>query len=77
MTSSDRVTVPVGSKFHVISPVAEITDDKDKSEELFLNIQVSGEYDLNTPGEYRLEYIVTDSDGNDSVAQSLTLLVEG
>lgn len=43
---------------------------------LFRYIHVTGNYDLKTPGQYSLEYVVTDTDGNTSVPQILTLIVK-
>lgn len=72
---SDKVELTVGSKFYVVPQVEDITDDKDNRSRLFRNIEVFGEYDRNTPGEYTLEYVVTDSDGNQSIPQTLLLVV--
>ena len=73
---SNEVEITAGTKFHVVPQVENITDDKDSRSRLFQNIEVFGEYDRNTPGKYELEYVVTDSDGNQSVPQILTLIVK-
>lgn len=73
--SEDTIEIAAGSNFSVISPVADITDDKDDRSSLFRRIHVSGDYSMTTPGQYVLQYVVTDSDGNSSVPQSLNLIV--
>lgn len=73
--SENTIEIAAGSNFSVISPVADITDDKDDRSSLFRRIHVSGDYSMTTPGQYVLQYVVTDSDGNSSVPQSLNLIV--
>lgn len=73
--SEDTIEIAAGSNFSVISPVADIIDDKDDRSSLFRRIHVSGDYSMTTPGQYVLQYVVTDSDGNSSVPQSLNLIV--
>lgn len=73
--SGDSVEITAGENFSVISPVMDITDDKDDRSYLFRRIRVSGDYSTQTPGEYVLEYTVTDSDGNQSLPRTLTLIV--
>ena len=73
--SGDSVEITAGENFSVISPVTDITDDKDDRSYLFRRIRVSGDYSTQTPGEYVLEYTVTDSDGNQSLPRTLTLIV--
>lgn len=73
--SGDRIEITAGTNFSVISPVTDITDDKDDRSYLFRRIRVSGDYSTQTPGEYVLEYTVTDSDGNQSIPKTLTLVV--
>lgn len=74
--SEETIEIAAGSNFSVISPVAEITDDKDDRSFLFRRIHVSGDYSMTTPGQYVLQYVVTDSDGNSSIPKSLTLIVK-
>lgn len=74
--SADTIEIAAGANFSVISPVADITDDKDDRSYLFRRIRVSGDYSTQTPGQYTLQYTVTDSEGNQSVPQSLTLIVK-
>jgi len=73
---SERVGIIVGSSFEATFQVADITDDKDDRSSLFRDIRVVGEYDINTPGEYTLTYIVMDSDGNQSIPKELKLVVK-
>lgn len=73
---SEQVEIPVGSKFDVVAQVADITDNKDDRYSLFRNIQVHGDYNTSAAGEYSLEYVVTDSDGNQSVPKILKLIVK-
>ena len=74
--TSDTIEIAAGSSFSVISAVADITDDKDDRSTLFRYIHVTGDYDLRTPGQYTLSYVVTDTDGNASIPQTLTLIVK-
>ncbi|MDM8249895.1 DUF5011 domain-containing protein, partial [Lacrimispora saccharolytica] len=60
------VEVERGAELNRLGYVQDITDDKDSRDELYQGIQISGEVDTNTPGEYMLEYYVVDSDGNTS-----------
>ena len=73
---SDRVEIAAGDDLYLVSQVADITDDKDERRRLFHNIEIFGEYDENTPGEYELEFVVTDSDGNRSIPKTLKLIVK-
>lgn len=74
--TSDTIEIAAGSSFSVVSAVADITDDKDDRSTLFRYIHVTGNYDLRTPGQYKLDYIVTDTDGNTSLPKTLTLIVK-
>lgn len=73
---SDQVEITAGESFNIVSQVEEITDNKDERYRLFRNIEVFGEYDTDTAGEYILEYVVTDRDGNRSIPRKLTLIVK-
>ena len=55
--------------------MTDITDDKDDRSYYTYIYWVSGDYSTQTPGEYVLEYTVTDSDGNQSLPRTLTLIV--
>ena len=70
------VEVERGADFNELSYVQDISDDKDSRDELYQGIQISGEVDTNTPGEYTLEYHVVDSDGNNSNAAQLKVTVK-
>lgn len=70
------VEVERGADMNELSYVQDITDDKDSRDELYQGIQISGEVDTNTPGEYTLEYHVVDSDGNNSNAAQLKVTVK-
>lgn len=70
------VTVAQGAELNALSYVQEITDDKDSRDELYQGIQISGEMDTDTPGEYTLEYHVVDSDGNSSNTAQLKVTVQ-
>lgn len=74
--TSDTIKIAAGSSFSVVSAVADVTDDKDDRNTLFRYIHVTGDYDLRTPGQYILEYTVTDKDGNVSLPQMLNLIVK-
>ena len=76
LKSFDTIEITAGSSFSVISPVADITDDKDDRSSLFRNIHVTGDYNLYTPGQYTLQYVATDSDGHTSLPETLTLIVK-
>ena len=69
------VEVERGAELNRLGYVQDITDDKDSRDELYQGIQISGEVDTNTPGEYMLEYYVVDSDGNRSNEEVMTVTV--
>ena len=71
-----ETTVKAGSELDKISYIKEITDDADSQETLFTDIQVDGEVDTATPGDYTLTYHVTDSNGNQSNMAVLTVHVQ-
>lgn len=70
------VEVERGAELNRLGYVQDITDDKDSRDELYQGIQISGEVDTNTPGEYMLEYYVVDSDGNTSNTAQLKVAVK-
>ena len=74
--ASDTLEISVGQSFDVVSQVADITDDKDDRSSLFRRIRVKGVFDINIPGEYTLEYYVTDADGHESQHKQLKLVVK-
>ena len=69
------VEVERGAELDRLSYVQEITDDEDSRESLYRSIQISGDVDTNTPGEYTLGYFVVDSDGNTSNTAQLRVTV--
>ena len=71
-----EVTVEAGSELDKISYIKEITDDADSQETLFGEIQIDGDVDTATAGDYTLTYHVTDSDGNRSNVAVLTVHVQ-
>ncbi|MCI6997569.1 MAG: DUF5011 domain-containing protein [Eubacterium sp.] len=73
---SKQIVISQGESFNLISPVEDITDNIDSRNSLFHNIQVRGDYDVNTPGEYTLVYTVVDSDGYESAPRELKLIVK-
>ncbi|MCD7765119.1 MAG: DUF5011 domain-containing protein [Lachnospiraceae bacterium] len=73
---NSQVVVNAGDTLDLIAQVEDVTDDSDNYYELYRNISVSGDYDLDTPGEYTLTYIVTDSNGNVSAPRYLKLIVK-
>lgn len=60
------VTISRGESIDRLSYVENITDDKDDRNALYRGIQITGEVDTATTGEYELIYYVVDSDGNRS-----------
>lgn len=75
--TTDSVTINRGDSVDRLSYVADIQDDSDDTDELWRNIQISGdELDRNTPGTYELIYYVVDSDGNRSNEAVLTVTVQ-
>lgn len=72
-----KVIVKKGdSSFDEIGYVDEVVDDKDSREQLFRRISVKGECNVNQVGTYKLGFRVTDSDGNVSEEETLTVVVE-
>lgn len=71
-----HVTLPAGSEFQYGSFVSSITDDKDSYDDLFRNLVITGTYNMNTPGEYELEFWTLDSDGHQSEREKFRLTVE-
>lgn len=73
---SERVEIKIGDSFDQLSQVETITDNKDTQEMLYRTIWIHGIYDIYVQGEYPIQYVVTDSDGNQSIPQILTLVVK-
>ena len=74
--TTDQVTIAAGTEFDLMSVVKGVADNSDDADALSTRISVDGEYDVNTPGSYTLQYYVIDSDGNTSEAKTLTLNVQ-
>lgn len=73
---AERVELTQGEEFSAVSQIDDIKDDKDEDTELWTKVNVSGDVDVEEPGEYELSYTVTDSDGNRSKAAKLTVVVK-
>ncbi|MCI8514255.1 MAG: hypothetical protein HFI93_06445 [Lachnospiraceae bacterium] len=73
--SQSEVSINRGQNFYFGSYIASITDDKDSQDDLFRRLNVNGEYDVNTPGTYRIHIFAVDTDGNRSNEVVLTLHV--
>lgn len=69
----DTVTIKKGESFNPLSWVEEAIDDKDDA---WRRIRITGKYSVKKRGEYQLEYSITDTDGNISNVETLTLIVE-
>lgn len=70
------VEIERGAEFNRLGYVQDITDDQDSRNELYQGIQISGDVDTNTPGEYVLGYHVVDSDRNSSNTAQLKVIVK-
>lgn len=71
-----ELTIAVGEQINPLLYVADITDDKDDRESLWRNIQISGNFDPNTPGVYTQVFYLYDSDRNRSNEAVLTITVQ-
>lgn len=65
-------SVTAGGHFDAISYVRETYDN---SGDVSRRIRVTGDYDLNKPGDYQLNYLVSDTEGNVSEPAAFTLHV--
>ena len=74
--TDSEVTVRRGASVNRLVYVQSITDDKDDRSELYRGIQIIGEVDTTTVGEYELIYYVVDSDGNRSNEAEMVIIVE-
>ena len=73
---TESVKIRVEDTFDPISLVWGVVDDKDGADILYQHIHAEGEYSTQTPGTYEIRYYVSDSDGNTSDPQIVTLTVE-
>lgn len=71
-----KLTIQKGESFDPLLYIASIVDDIDNKYELWRDIQIDGEYDVNSAGSYQLVFYVTDSDGNMSNRARFRLIVE-
>ena len=74
--TTDQVTLAVGTSFIYQDYVESIVDDKDPEDELFRELIIEGEYNIQTPGTYPLVFYTCDSDGNISNKVPLTVIVQ-
>ena len=74
--STGQAVIPAGSEFDPLSVVAGVSDATDDPNALLQQVTVEGDYDIYTPGDYQLNYYVTDSDGNTSEVRSFILTVQ-
>ena len=73
---TESVKIRAGDTFDPISLVWGVVDDKDGADILYQHIHAEGEYNTQAPGTYEIRYYVSDSDGNTSDPQIITLTVE-
>ena len=71
-----ETAISAGDDVNLLSFVKEITDDEDSREELFQNIQIEGDVDSQTPGDYTVTFHVADSNRNRSNDAVLTVHVQ-
>lgn len=71
-----EVTIKTGETFDPLSIVEDAVDDKDDKNTLYQHIHADGTYDTKKKGTYQIRYYVSDSDGNTSTPQMVTLTVE-
>ncbi len=73
---SDKITVKQNEKFSVQDFIAHVVDDKDEESTVVANLKYEGSYNINRKGSYELTLYVTDSDGNVSNRETVTLVVK-
>lgn len=71
-----EVTVNKGTSFAPLNYVEEIVDDKDDRSYMFRHINVVGDYSTQKSGTYTIKIYSTDSNGNKSNEETLTLIVK-
>lgn len=73
--ATGEMTIKKGDTFEPMKQIQTATDDKDNA---WTRVSITGDYDVNVPGDYTLEYVIRDTDGNKSEVQKLILhVVEG
>lgn len=76
--NTHKIEIPVGGHFYSMDYVETAVDDVDTLEYLYAHMYLEGDaYDVNTPGEYELEYYCLDSSGNISNTAKLLMVVGG
>ena len=68
--------IPRGTSLDRLSFVRDIQDDSENQSDLFRRIQIDGDVDIYTPGNYELIYYVVDNDGNTSNQAVLSVVVQ-
>lgn len=74
--SEKQVEIHVGDSFEPLNYVESVEDDNDNIYDLWQNIRISGEYDVQKEGTYELFFYVIDSAGNTSNQAKLELVVK-
>ena len=74
--NTGQAVIAAGTEFDPLSAVAGVSDATDDPNVLLQQVTVEGDYDIYTPGDYQLNYYVTDSDGNVSEVRTLILTVQ-
>lgn len=74
--TENHTQIKVGDSFDPLLYVATVEDDYDNIYTLWRDIQISGDYDVNTPGVYDFSFYVTDSSGNVSNHAKFRLTVK-
>ena len=68
--TSDKIISKVGKKIDLLENVSATDNSKED-----ITVEVSGDYDINTVGEYKLKYTAKDSSGN-TATKDFVLVVE-
>lgn len=71
-----KIHLSRGANLNTMNYVQEVKDDRDNTNDLYKRIRVEGTYDMQKKGTYELTYYVTDSDGNESNVEKLTVVVD-
>lgn len=74
--TENHAQIKVGDSFDPLLYVATVEDDYDNIYTLWRDIQISGDYDVNTPGVYDFSFYVTDSSGKVSNHAKFRLTVK-
>lgn len=75
LLNTAETTLHKGDFFNITDYIAQLSDDTDTLDTLQYKIQTNGEFDNNTAGDYQVNVLVTDSSGNQSEPQKLTIHV--